>query len=388
MRTDVAIIGSGLAGSTAAAMLGRAGIDTIVIDPHEIFPPDFRCEKLDSAQVAILRKTGIADQVLPATTADRTFWTARFGRLIEKRAGDQHGVMYDDLVNAVRAAIPSNVTRLRAMVTHIATSADRQELRLSDDRTISARLIVLANGLNVGLRHLLGIERKVLSPCHSITIGFDMKPIGRAKFDFDSLSYYAERPSDQTSYLTLFPIGDKTRANLFTYRKPDDPWLRDIRNNTAETLHRLMPGLMRLSGDFEVTGPVRARPADLYVSESHIQPGIVLVGDAFCTTCPAAGHGTSMVFTDVERLCNVHLPHWLSSPGMDQSKIAAFYDDPVKRTCDSDSIASAYHFKSISIDEGFKWEMQRWARFGVRYATDMIRNLRERGGTAGVDHAA
>lgn len=387
MRADIAIIGGGLAGSTTAAMLGRAGIDTILIDPHETFPPDFRCEKLDSSQVGILRKTGIADEVLAATTADRTFWTARFGRLIEKRAGDQHGVMYDDLVNAVRSAIPSNVTRAKAMVTHIATSADRQELRLSDDRTVSARLIVVATGLNIGLRHLVGIERKVLSPCHSITIGFDMKPVGRPKFDFDSMSYYAERPSDQTSYLTLFPIGDKTRANLFTYRKPDDPWLREIRNNTVETLHRLMPRLMRLTGPFEVTSQVRARPADLYVSEGHVQPGIVLVGDAFCTTCPAAGHGTSMVFTDVERLCNVHLPRWLSSPGMDTSKIAAFYDDPIKRACDTDSIASAYHFKSISINEGFKWDIQRWARFGVRYATGMIRNLRERG-AAGVDHAA
>lgn len=379
MRADIAIIGGGLAGSTTAAMLGRAGIDTILIDPHETFPPDFRCEKLDSSQVGILRKTGIADEVLAATTADRTFWSARFGQLIEKRAGDQHGIMYDDLVNAVRATIPSNVTRAKAMVTHIATSADRQELRLSDDRTVSARLIVLASGLNIGLRHLIGIERKVLSPCFSITIGFDMKPVGRPAFDFDSMSYYAEHPSDQTAYLTLFPIGDKTRANLFTYRKPDDPWLREIRNNTVETLHRLMPGLMRLSGPFEVTSQVRARPADLYVSEGHVQPGIVLVGDAFCTTCPASGRGTSMVFTDVERLCNIHLPRWLSSPGMDASKIGAFYDDPVKRACDAEAVAAAHRFKSISIDEGFKWTMERWARFGVRYAAGMVRNLHERG---------
>ena len=33
--TDIAIIGGGLAGSTAAAMLGRAGISTVLIDPHQ-----------------------------------------------------------------------------------------------------------------------------------------------------------------------------------------------------------------------------------------------------------------------------------------------------------------------------------------------------------------
>ena len=35
-QTDIAIVGGGLAGSTAAAMLGRAGISTLVIDPHAV----------------------------------------------------------------------------------------------------------------------------------------------------------------------------------------------------------------------------------------------------------------------------------------------------------------------------------------------------------------
>jgi 2-polyprenyl-6-methoxyphenol hydroxylase-like FAD-dependent oxidoreductase len=61
--TDIAIVGGGLAGSTAAAMLGRAGIAAIMIDPHTTYPPDLRCEKLDEGQVSILRKTGLADAI-------------------------------------------------------------------------------------------------------------------------------------------------------------------------------------------------------------------------------------------------------------------------------------------------------------------------------------
>jgi len=57
--TDVAIIGGGLAGSTAAAMLGRASIPTVLIDPHSTYPFDFRVEKLSRAeQIARFRKTG------------------------------------------------------------------------------------------------------------------------------------------------------------------------------------------------------------------------------------------------------------------------------------------------------------------------------------------
>ena len=82
--TDIAIIGGGLAGSTAAAMLGRAGIPTLVIDPHQTYPFDFRVEKLSGGtQVDLLTKTGIADSVLRSTTHDGENWIARFGYLLD-----------------------------------------------------------------------------------------------------------------------------------------------------------------------------------------------------------------------------------------------------------------------------------------------------------------
>ncbi len=101
----------------------------------------------------------------------------------------------------------------------------------------------------------------------------------------------------------------------------------------------------------------------MYVSSGHRQPGVVLVGDAFETTCPVTGTGTDKVFTDVERLCNVHIPGWLATDGMDEAKIAAFYDDPVKTACDAWSAAKAYNFRTLTIDNGIYWQAQRWARF-------------------------
>src|ERR1051325_2937055 len=94
-HTEVVIAGGGLAGSLAAAMLGRAGIDAVVVDPHPSYPPDFRCEKLDGVQLKTLQLTGIADAVLRASTPDREAWVARFGCVVEKRPGDQRGIMYD-----------------------------------------------------------------------------------------------------------------------------------------------------------------------------------------------------------------------------------------------------------------------------------------------------
>jgi 2-polyprenyl-6-methoxyphenol hydroxylase-like FAD-dependent oxidoreductase len=101
----------------------------------------------------------------------------------------------------------------------------------------------------------------------------------------------------------------------------------------------------------------------------------VLVGDAFGTSCPAAGTGTNKVFTDVERLCNVHVPRWFATAGMGADKIAAFYADPVKRACDQQSFAKAFHLRALSIDQSLSWRLRRWSRFVVRLAIGTARRF-------------
>src|SRR5215510_10029240 len=150
-HTDIVIAGGGLAGSTAAAMLARGGFRVVLVDPHPIYPPDLRCEKLDGPQTRILRRTGLADAVLRAGTFDGECWIARFGRVVEKRGGDQYGILYDTLVNTMRAQVPASADVICAKVTAIAHSADRQIVTLSTGEEISARLVVVANGLNIGL---------------------------------------------------------------------------------------------------------------------------------------------------------------------------------------------------------------------------------------------
>src|SRR6185436_20775050 len=122
-QTDIVIAGGGLAGSCAAAMLGGAGCRCLLVDPHAVYPPDFRCEKIDGTQAAVLRKTGLADAVLRAATLDGESWVARFGRLLEKRPGDQHGIHYDTLVNTMRGQIPPTVEFIHGKVTDVTASA-------------------------------------------------------------------------------------------------------------------------------------------------------------------------------------------------------------------------------------------------------------------------
>ena len=92
-------------------------------------------------------------------------------------------------------------------------------MTLSTGEEISARLIVLANGLNIGLRHTLGMDAR-----GDQLVPFDQHRLrceaGRpaAASTFRALTYYPERVADRMAYLTLFPIGSAMRANLFVYR--------------------------------------------------------------------------------------------------------------------------------------------------------------------------
>jgi 2-polyprenyl-6-methoxyphenol hydroxylase-like FAD-dependent oxidoreductase len=380
-ETDVAIVGGGLAGSTAAAMLGRAGIRVVLIDPHPTYPTDFRCEKLDASQVALLHKTGLAGPVLRAVTADEEICVARFGRLIDRRPHAQYDFFYDTLVNTVRTEIPPGSGFIAGKVTAIVTSPDHQTLTLSSGEEISARLVMLANGLNLALRHQLGIGREVLSAGHSISIGFNLAPVGRRSFDFRALTYFPERVADRMAYLTLFPIGPIMRGNLFVYRDMHDAWLRQMKTAPRQALQALMPGLHKLTGEIDVSD-VKIRPVDLVVSTNYRQAGIVLAGDAFATSCPAAGTGCNKVLTDIELLCNHHIPRWLESDGMGADKIAAFYDDPVKVACETFSRDKAFFLRALSTETGALWRARRLMRFVGGASHGALRRLRARIGAA------
>ena len=324
LTTDVAIIGGGLAGATAAAMLGRAGREAILIEPHTEQRPEFRCEKLDESQLELLCRTGLADDVLSHACVDGQVWVVRYGRLVDRKPSVRAGIMYHDLVNAVRKEIPASIRHVATKVTAISDEA-RPRVTLATGDSIDAKLVILATGVNPGLRGMLEIKREVLSPCHSISIGFDMKPDGDQPFAFPALTVFPERPDQSMAYLTVFPVPGAMRANLFVYWGMEDARLRKFRHEPREALLDLVPALAQFTGAFTIDGQVSIRPVDLVRVNAPERPGLVLVGDAYSTSCPAAGTGVNKVLTDVQRLCSTYVPAWLGKENVEAADISHFY---------------------------------------------------------------
>lgn len=360
---DVAIVGGGFAGSLAAALLGRDGRRVALIDVNNVYPPDFRCEKLANDQPKLLRELGLFDALDGISTPIDTMHVARFGRLVERMPSQEYGFLYQDLVNAVRKRIPSSVDRIVGRVEDVVASDDRQRVVLASGGVIEARLVILAAGPLDSLQQKLGIARRTIRNGHSLTIGFDVAPAEGATFPFPALTYYGDRLAQRIGYVSLFPLGNVMRANLFCYRGHDADWARAFRQNPRDMLFESLPGLQQLTGDIVVTSKAQVRRTDLYASENHRRGGVVLVGDAFQGSCPATGTGTTRVMTDVGRLCRRYLPQWLATPGMGPEKIAQFYDDAVKRACDRSSSLLAEYGLSFATDRGMMWRARRLRAF-------------------------
>ena len=162
------------------------------------------------------------------------------------------------------------------------------------------------------------------------------------------------------------------RANLFMFRDPADPVMRELRRETKPTLLRLMPRLQPFLGDFGVVDRVQSWVMDLSIVEGHLQPGVVLIGDAFQTNCPAAGTGVSRLLVDVERLCTQHVPRWLATPGMGIDKISQFYADHDKMAADRRSLRMARFREALTSGNDLRWSVQRRLHFLRRTITHRV----------------
>jgi len=352
-------VGAGLAGTTAAAVLRRQGWRIILVDPSPTFPAVFKAEKIEPDQVALLRKFELLGLLLPHAGSIREVRAYYNGRFFGTSSTEQYGIYYGDMVNVLRAHLPSTVQFMPKRVVQIKNSADLQRVRLDDGQELTCRLVVLACGLNDTIPSSLGLKRSYIQKQQSVALAFNIARADASSFDFDSITYYSVSPRLGIDYLTLFPVSRSMRANLFAFPGENDRWVRKFIQDPMRGIQNCFPELQRVIGKVEITSKVENALVHLYHTEGEPPPGVAVIGDACANVCPSTGMGLTKIFTDVDVLSSRCVHSWFETAGMGIEKIASFFNHPDKRAVDSRALENAFYRRQASIGRSLRWRIHR-----------------------------
>jgi len=358
ISAEIIVVGAGMAGVTAAAVLGQQGHTVILVDPRPSCPPLFRCEKLEPHQAEALRKFDLLKYLLPQAGHIREVRGGYNGRLFKIDPIEQYSMYYSDMVNLLRTHMPNGVECKLGHVERIVNSDELQRVTLKGGEELTSRLVVLACGVSSELQTSLKLRKDVIQKDQSLAFGFSIARLDGLPFSFDAITYYPTTSTEYVDYLALFVMGQAMRANLFVFRCASDPWVRQFVKQPDQMLKSSLPKLSRLIGDFRVVTKVETGRVDLYRMYGQNQPGIVLIGDAFQVACPSTGMGFTKLLTDVDVLAEC-VPQWFATPGIDCGKIATFYTNPRKKAVDDRAVKAAFFGRHAVMDRSVLWRMYR-----------------------------
>lgn len=169
---DVVIVGFGPVGAVLAGLLGRRGVNVLVMErDHDVFPLP-RAAHVDHTGLRVWQELGLLDGLLPRMLANRglDFVTAE-NELLARIPGEGRGAsglpfsMYffqpelDRAIRAMVSALPSVSVLLGIQVTDVFADGDGVIVQASADEgslSIEAQWVIACDGASSAIRESLG----------------------------------------------------------------------------------------------------------------------------------------------------------------------------------------------------------------------------------------
>jgi 2-polyprenyl-6-methoxyphenol hydroxylase-like FAD-dependent oxidoreductase len=177
-QTSIAIIGGGIGGLSAAALLLRSGFDVQVYEQAKNLGEVGAGINIGPNASRILYRIGIADElgrigVKPASFDQRRWDDGRLllrsplGEAVETAFGAPYYTFHrGDLHRALTHAVAGDRIHLAHRFTHLVDSGDRVEAHFENGASISVDLLVGADGIHSVVRHtLFGPEKPHFTGC-------------------------------------------------------------------------------------------------------------------------------------------------------------------------------------------------------------------------------
>lgn len=313
MSFDVITVGGGLAGSTLATELTRAGHKVLVLERETRFKDRVRGENMLPWGVAAARRLGLVDDLLAAGGHQPRYWiTYMFGNPGTKRDlqvttsdGEVSLNIYHPNMQEVlleRASATGVEVKRGATVVSVDAGPGRVPtvtfVHEGSRQTLSAQVVVGADGRASQVRGWSGFAVRrnpdLLRIAGTLIQGTDVP---------DDAVHLAFGAGCAT---LLAPLGGR-RARMY-YVYPGATGRRGLsgKDNIQEFLQ-----LCKATGlpeswftGVESIGPLAEfEGADRWV-ESPVKNGVALIGDAAASSDPSWGCGLSLTLLDVEHLAN------------------------------------------------------------------------------------
>jgi 2-octaprenyl-3-methyl-6-methoxy-1,4-benzoquinol hydroxylase/2-octaprenylphenol hydroxylase len=306
---DVAVVGGGMVGAAAALALARAGFATALLEARAPTAWDAQAEVdlrvvgLAPSSIALLDELDVWTSILASRAgpyAHMHVWDAESGAAIDfdvaSEGRDQLGyIVENNLVQWTlwRALEAAGVRRLCPVeVKGFEPREDRIQLELADGESLSAALLVAADGAASPLRRLAGIGTR-----------------GRDYAQRAVVAHVAtERSHENTAWqrflpggpLALLPLADGRSSVVWSLAEAQAQ--RVLALDDQAFLDELGVASDFRLGRITASTPRAAFPLKLQLAECYQAERFVLLGDAAHAVHPLAGQGVNLGLRDVVEL--------------------------------------------------------------------------------------
>ncbi|NCF62705.1 MAG: FAD-dependent oxidoreductase [Gammaproteobacteria bacterium] len=314
---DVVVVGAGMVGAAAAALLARSGFSVAVIESREPQPFDasksvgLRVSAFSPGSADILNEAGAWRQLerqrlcpyRRMVVEDRSetvsmefesveFGLERLGTIVENELVQWS--LWQSLLamGGVELYCPDSVTGLD-------NSGDRPVVSLASGSTVECGLLVAADGANSGIRHMLGIRQNhweygqqgLVSVVHTTTPN---RGVAWQRFHEDGPLAFLPLHDGSSSIVWSLPDAEADRLLALE----DKLFLAELENAVAG-------GQGHWPDRPTACGPRASFPLTMRLSERYTARHAVLMGDAAHVVHPLAGQGVNLGLLDAAGLVEV-----------------------------------------------------------------------------------
>jgi menaquinone-9 beta-reductase len=308
---DVVIVGGGIAGASLGTVLAREGLDVVVLEQQTQYKDRVRGESMLPWGVKEAQQLGLYDVLMDAG-AHHTAEVVNYSDVTDPAAAEALPLPIGSMVPGVpgslnmqhrlacealaAAAEKGGAKLVRGVRSVEVSSGSAPEVTFGTDgtsATLSARLVVGADGRASTVRHQIGIELERQAPPHFMA-GLLVRDLDIPDRDFlateGDLALFAFVQNDGWARVYATPSNEQRQR----FAGPDGP--AELLSSAAAFTCFPFPDAF---GKARAAGPCATYPGDDTWTDTPFVDGVVLVGDAAGHNNPVIGQGLSLAMRDI-----------------------------------------------------------------------------------------